>query len=113
MAVAYRFATAVYNRLGAVEFTDHDSGIGEKLGFGDQSFQFIGAGHIMGTHRMGSCAEESVVNSYQQSWDHSNLYLIGCGSLPTVGTANPTLTAVALTIRSAEHLFNNLDLAGR
>ena len=113
MAVAYCFATAVYNRLGATEFTDHDSPIGEKLRFGEQSFQFIGAGHIMGTHRMGSCADESVVNSHQQSWDHPNLYVIGCGSLPTVGTANPTLTAVALAIRSAEHLFDNLDLAGR
>ncbi|RVD31776.1 GMC family oxidoreductase [Mesorhizobium sp. M4B.F.Ca.ET.017.02.2.1] len=113
MAAAYRFASKFYERVGAVEFTDHDSLLGDKVKVGNRTFKYIGAGHIMGTHRMGSSAADSVVNSYQQSWDHPNLYVIGCGSMPTVGTSNPTLTATALSIRSAEHLFDNLELAGR
>jgi len=111
MAAAYRFASAVYQQIGATEFTDHDAQLGDKVKVGTQTFKYIGAGHIMGTHRMGCDPAESVVNSYQQSWDHANLYIVGCGSMPTVGTSNPTLTATALSIRSAEHLFENLELA--
>jgi len=113
MAAAYRFASAFYAKVGATEFTDHDAQLGDKVKVGNQTFKYIGAGHIMGTHRMGNSARDSVVNSYQQSWDHPNLYVVGCGSMPTVGTSNPTLTATALSIRSAEHLFHNLELAGR
>ena len=45
---------------------------------------------------MGSQAASSVVNRLQQSWDHENLYMVGSGVFPTVGTANPTLTIAAL-----------------
>lgn len=113
MEAAYRFASAFYQRVGAAEFTDHDAMLGDKVKVGDQTFKYIGAGHIMGTHRMGKSRKESVVNDYQQSWDHPNLYVVGCGSMPTVGTSNPTLTATALSIRSAEHLFDNLELAAQ
>lgn len=74
---------------------------GVKLGF-------YGAGHIMGTHRMGSDSSSSVVNDNQRSWDHSNLYITGCGSLPSVGTANPTLTAAALAYRSSRDMLREL-----
>jgi choline dehydrogenase-like flavoprotein len=111
MHAAYRFASAFYERVGATEFTDHDAMLGDKVKVGHQTYKYIGAGHIMGTHRMGDRAEDSVVNDFQQSWDHPNLYVVGCGSMPTVGTSNPTLTATALSIRSAEHLFENLELA--
>ena len=112
MAAAYRFASSIYQKVGATEFTDHKAQLGDSVKVGDDTFKYIGAGHIMGTHRMGTSAEDSVVNSFQQSWDHPNLYVVGCGSMPTVGTSNPTLTATALSIRSAEHLFANLELAG-
>ena len=74
---------------------------GTKLGF-------YGAGHIMGTHCMGNSKSDSVVNDKQQSWDHDNLYITGCGSFPTVGTANPTLTAVALAFRSSRDMLRVL-----
>jgi choline dehydrogenase-like flavoprotein len=63
-----------------------------------------GAGHIMGTCRMGSKKDNSVVNSDQQSWDHDNLYLVGSSTFPTGATANPTLTIAALALRAAEHI---------
>jgi choline dehydrogenase-like flavoprotein len=43
----------------------------------------------------------------QRSWDHDNLYLVGCGSFPTVATANPTLTMAALALRTADHIVKN------
>lgn len=113
MSTAYDLATTLFNKIGATDYTDHVNGLGTTLEFGKQKFKFIGAGHIMGTHRMGRKAKDSVVNEYQQSWDHPNLYIVGCGSMPTVGSSNPTLTGVALTIASAEHIFRGLDLGGK
>jgi choline dehydrogenase-like flavoprotein len=69
---------------------------------------FIGAGHHIGTHRMGTTKSNSVVNRDQRSWDHDNLYVVGCGSFPTTGTANPTLTAIALALRSVKDMLTQL-----
>jgi len=63
-----------------------------------------GAGHIMGTYRMGRNPKESVVDSFQRSHDHDNLYLVGSGTFPTGATANPTLTLAALALRTAEQI---------
>jgi choline dehydrogenase-like flavoprotein len=65
-------------------------------------FTFEGAGHVMGTYRMGEKPSNSVVNKDQRSWDHENLFLVGSGTFPTVATANPTLTLAALCLRTAE-----------
>ena len=48
---------------------------------------------------------DSVVDAHQRSWDHENLYLVGGGSMPTIGTSNTTLTLAALCFRSAEHML--------
>lgn len=74
----------------------------------DYLLSFVGAGHHIGTHRMGVTRYESVVNRDQRSWDHDNLYVVGCGSFPTTGTANPTLTALALTLRSVPDMLRQL-----
>src|SRR5262249_2005758 len=65
------------------------------------TLSYVGAGHIMGTCRMGAKKDNSVVNSDQQSWDHDNLYLVGSSTFPTGATANPTLTIAALSLRTA------------
>jgi len=66
------------------------------------TIEFRGAGHLIGTTRMGSDASVSVVNKDLQSWDHSNLYLVGPGAFPTTATSNPTLTVAALALRAAD-----------
>jgi choline dehydrogenase-like flavoprotein len=71
-------------------------------------FSYHGMGHFAGTHAMGVDPRQSVVDAYQRSWDHRNLFLIGSGSFPTMGTSNPTLTLAALAIRTAEHLIAEL-----
>jgi choline dehydrogenase-like flavoprotein len=65
----------------------------------------MGAGHLMGTHRMGANAKDSVVDSFQRSWDHKNLFLVGSGTFPTTGTANPTLTIAALSLRTGDRIL--------
>lgn len=69
---------------------------------------FIGSGHHMGTHRMGVDRAGSVVNRNQRSWDHDNLYVVGCGSMPTSGSSNPTLTAAALSLMAADDMLRQL-----
>ena len=71
-----------------------------------------GAGHIMGTYRMGDDPKTSVVDSFQRSYDHNNLYLVGSGTFPTSGTANPTLTLSALAMRTADSIVSDLKSQG-
>ncbi|HEY2249213.1 MAG TPA: GMC family oxidoreductase [Bradyrhizobium sp.] len=65
---------------------------------------YTGAGHIMGTFRMGFNENDSVVDSFQCAHDHDNLYLVGSGTFPTGATANPTLTIAALALRTADRI---------
>ena len=67
-----------------------------------------GAGHVMGTYRMGSDPRSSVVGPTLRAHDHPNLYLLGSGVFPSVGTANPTLTIAALALRAAETIKQEL-----
>jgi choline dehydrogenase-like flavoprotein len=60
-----------------------------------------GAGHYAGTHLMGADARTSVVDSHQRAWDQDNLHVVGAGSMPNMGTSNPTLTVAALAFRAA------------
>jgi choline dehydrogenase-like flavoprotein len=69
---------------------------------------YSGAGHIMGTCRMGFDAKTAVVDADCRSFDHPNLYVVGAATFPTCGTANPTLTAAALALRAADHVLSVL-----
>ncbi|HMQ50582.1 MAG TPA: GMC family oxidoreductase [Anaerolineae bacterium] len=74
--------------------------------------EHFGAGHVMGTYRMGLDPNSSVVTPEQRSHDHPNLFLLGSGVFPTVGTANPTLTIAALSLWAAETISRELASLG-
>jgi choline dehydrogenase-like flavoprotein len=61
---------------------------------------------------MGDNPKASVVDSFQRSHDHNNLYLVGSGTFPTGGTANPTLTLSALALRTADSIVGDLKSHG-
>lgn len=88
MAEARRIHDQIFDAVG-VTFRKH-------------SDTFFGAGHLIGTYRMGNDPGNSVVNIEQRSHDHPNLFLLGSGVFPTAGTANPTLTLAALALWAAE-----------
>lgn len=67
-----------------------------------------GAGHIMGTARMGDDAATSVVDKDLRAHDHPNLFIVGASAFPTGGTANPTLTIAALALRAADAVLSAL-----
>ncbi len=73
-----------------------------------QQEEYTGAGHIMGTTRMGRSPKDSVVDPEGRSHDCPNLFMVGSSVFPTAGTANPTLTAVALTLRTVRRVFADL-----
>ena len=70
---------------------------------------FQGAGHIIGTTRMGGNPRHAVVDRDLRCHDHPNLFLIGAGAFPTSSTANPTLTIAALALRAAGALADTLS----
>jgi choline dehydrogenase-like flavoprotein len=61
--------------------------------------------HITGTLSMGKDAATSVTDPFGRAHEHPNLYMAGTGVMPTVGTANVTLTAVALALRTADKIL--------
>ncbi len=104
------FSVAAYTRDGmAAARTIHDQ-IFDALGatVRDHRLEPQGAGHVMGTYRMGTNSATSVVDANLRSHDHDNLYMLGSGVFPTAGTANPTLTIVALALRAASAITAQL-----
>jgi choline dehydrogenase-like flavoprotein len=111
IAAAKVTADAIFASLNATQFTkepDRNDPSTFEWQIGDVTrLKYFGAGHIVGTYRMGKTKDDSVVNADQRSWDHDNLYLVGSGTFPTVATANPTLTIAALCLRTAKHILDN------
>lgn len=65
--------------------------------------------HHSGTTRMAHDPARGVVNADCQIFGVSNLSVAGSSVFPTIGSANPTLTIVALALRLADHLKKRLS----
>jgi choline dehydrogenase-like flavoprotein len=105
-----------------VHYDDHPNDVAMRehaYGRAEAIFSAVGAtrlirspampsGHNLGTARMSAEPADGVVNTYGQTHDVANLF-ISDGSVFTTGAAaNPTLTIVALAMRQAEHLADQL-----
>lgn len=64
--------------------------------------------HEVGTCRMGHDPKRSVVNQWNQSHDHKNLFLVDGSVFTSAGWQNPTMTILALSMRSSEHLAGQM-----
>lgn len=58
--------------------------------------------HIQGGVIMGPDEDGSVVNNHLQHWQVPNLFVLGASAFPQNPSGNPTLTALALTHRTAD-----------
>ncbi|MCA1831395.1 MAG: GMC family oxidoreductase [Actinomycetota bacterium] len=80
-----------------------------RRGFGRQMPNTIGGlvNHQMGTMRMGSDPDTSVVNADGRFWGIDNLYITDGSVLPTSGGYNPTLTIQAVAWRTAQSIVRD------
>ena len=101
---------------------DHQNEFAMKnFGFGKMRalFDAMGARRVMETHaepayhhlgvcRMSEKPRDGVVNPWGQSHDIPNLFISDGSQFPSSGAANPTLTIVALAIRQAEYIAEQM-----
>jgi len=64
--------------------------------------------HELGGARMGASPENSVLNRWNQCWDVSNLFITDGSCFPSAGYKGPTLTIMALTARTCDHILGRL-----
>ena len=68
----------------------------------------VGGWHLMGTARMGSDPERSVVNEWGRSHDVKNLFIVDGSIFVTSAGVNPTATIQALTLYIADAMKKRL-----
>lgn len=68
-------------------------------------------GHHIGTARMAATERSGVVDASCAVFGLPNLYVASSAVFPTSSHANPTLTIVAMAVRLAEHLRNQLGVS--
>jgi choline dehydrogenase-like flavoprotein len=64
--------------------------------------------HEMGLARMGADPKTSVLNPFCQTHDVGNLFVTDASCFVSGGCQNPTLTIMALTVRSCDYLMEEM-----
>jgi choline dehydrogenase-like flavoprotein len=73
----------------------------------ESSYDLSKISHISGTCRMGTDSDSSVLNSYCQSHDIKNLFVIDSSCFVTEGGGDsPSLTIHAIALRASEHIIS-------
>ena len=111
LAYSRQLSRQIFQRVGVEDHTVYDPADYGYFTYQGQGYVFRGGNHFAGTHIMGSSPRDSVVDHRQRSWDHENLYLVGGGSMATIGAANTTLTLAAMCYMSVGHIADDLRRA--
>ncbi|WIB60290.1 GMC family oxidoreductase [Curtobacterium sp. MCLR17_007] len=69
--------------------------------------------HTVGTARMGTDPERSVVDAVGRSWDVPNMWIVDNSVFPSSLIANPALTIMALSLRTADRMLRDDVAADR
>jgi choline dehydrogenase-like flavoprotein len=101
-------SSRIFKKLGAQDHTKYDFKNYGYVTYKGTGYEIRGGNHLAGTHVVGTNRRNSVVDIDQKSWDHPNLYLIGPGSLPSIGSSNTTLTTAALCLKTSKAVLNQL-----
>jgi choline dehydrogenase-like flavoprotein len=105
-----------------VHYDDHPNDVAMRehaYGRAEAIFRAVGAtrlirspampsGHNLGTARMSADPADGVVDGFGRAHDVENLFISDGSVFTTGGAANPTLTIVALAMRQAAHLADQL-----
>jgi choline dehydrogenase-like flavoprotein len=65
--------------------------------------------HEAGTARMGGDPNKSVLNSWHQTHDVKNLFVVDAASFVSSSEKNPTLTIMALAMRACDHIADEMQ----
>lgn len=109
MAFARDLSGFIFKRLNAIDETCYSSDDPSYFMYEGKGYWLRGGNHFSGTHIMGNNQTDSVVNKDQRSWDHRNLYLLGSGSMPSIGSSNTTLSIAALALLASEQMIKDLQ----
>ena len=96
----YAFSRSLFD-----QFASATGAVGADLN-GPESY--FSGNHHMGTCRMGRESGDSVVDSFGRVHGSSNLFVVGSSVFPGSGAVNPTLTIVALAMRTARYLLQSI-----
>jgi len=96
----YQFATKLFDQFAEATQADQKKWT-EPKGFGSTA-------HHHGTCRMGITQRDSVVDSFGKMHDIPNLFVAGGSTFVGSAAVNPTLTMVALAIRTANYLMEQI-----
>jgi choline dehydrogenase-like flavoprotein len=110
LAYTRKLSRLIFQNIGAEDYTYYDPSDPYYFEYEGEGYFYKGGNHFSGTHVMGTTQYNSVVDRYLRSWDHNNLYLLGAGSMPTIGSSNTTLTVAALSFLAAEQILKELKL---
>jgi len=105
MALARDAMRRVFEVSGIEDHTNYDPKDPGWVARNGTGFVYYGAGHLVGTHRMGATAATGVTDPTGRAYGHPNLWMVGAGAMPTIGTCNPTLTLAALTLFTASEII--------
>jgi choline dehydrogenase-like flavoprotein len=94
----YRFGRELFDRFMAATGADE----------GKFASTFTSGHHHMGTCRMGHSVRDSVVDQFGKIHGAPNLFVVGGSNFVSPGAVNPTLTMVALAIRTTEYIVDRL-----
>ncbi|PWC76889.1 GMC family oxidoreductase [Azospirillum sp. TSH64] len=106
-----------------VNFDDHPNDIAMRThayGRGSAVYDAVGAvrtihtppypsTHNLGTNRMSANARDGVVNKWGQAHDVKNLFVSDGSQFTSGASENPTLTIVALAIRQADYIADQMS----
>jgi choline dehydrogenase-like flavoprotein len=96
----YRFGHDLFDRIKAATGAD-----GGKFA---SPRRFTSGHHHMGTCRMGHSVRDSVVDQFGKLHGTPNLFVVGGSNFVSSSAVNPTLTMVALAIRSTDYIVDQL-----
>jgi choline dehydrogenase-like flavoprotein len=69
--------------------------------------------HETGGARMGNDRRRSVLNQYNQCWDCENVFVTDGACFPYAPFASPTLTIMALAVRTCDYILRHFDWPSR
>jgi choline dehydrogenase-like flavoprotein len=92
------------------DMATHAAEILDRLGAKNirQAHGMRGQAHEVGAARMGTDPRSSVLSPYLQTHDVKNLFVMDGSSFPSSAWQNPTLTIMALAVRSTDYLLEQL-----